>query len=259
MSALEVAVEAARAAGTIQRSKFSTRIEVRKKGAVDLVTEVDVACEEAIREILGRLAPGQSILGEEQGRTGEGSTLWIVDPLDGTTNFAHSVPVFCVSIAFEEAGRTVAGVILDPMRDELFTAEAGKGAFLNGRDLSVTPRDELDSALFGTGFAYDYRTSSRHNFDAFTAMTRASQGVRRLGAAALDLAYVAAGRYDGFWELGLKPWDTAAGALMVEEAGGRLTDLSGAPYRCRLPDVVASNGLIHERMLEILTRTIPPE
>lgn len=258
LTPLEIAIVAAKRAGEIHRAKFATAISIRMKGAVDLVTEVDVACELAVREVLAELMPGSAVLGEEGGATGSGDALWIVDPLDGTTNFAHAVPVFCVSIAFELQGAVAAGVIYDALRDELFTAEAGGGAFLNGKRMSVTSREILDTGLFATGFAYDYRVSKRHNFDAFAAMTRASQGVRRLGAAALDLAYVAAGRFDGFWEMGLKPWDTAAGMLMVREAGGRLTDLSGDPYQCRTPDVVASNGLLHEAMLEVLARTIPP-
>lgn len=255
---LEIAVIAARRAGEIQRARFATAISIRMKGAVDLVTEVDVACEAAVREVLGELMPGSAVLGEEGGATGSGEALWIVDPLDGTTNFAHAVPVFCVSIAYEFEGTMRAGVIYDALRDELFTAEAGGGAFLNGKKLAVTTREVLDTGLFATGFAYDYRVSKRHNFDAFAAMTRASQGVRRLGAAALDLAYVAAGRFDGFWEMGLKPWDTAAGMLLVREAGGRMSDLSGCEYKCRTPDVVASNGLVHGAMLEVLGRTIPP-
>lgn len=251
---LQIAVEAARAAGAIQLARFNTVVEIRKKGAVDLVTEVDTACERVIREIIGSHAPGDAILGEEGGLTGSGGSLWIVDPLDGTTNFAHAVPVFCVSIAHESDGEVDAAVVYDPMRDELFAGELGRGATLNGVRLSVTVRRELDDCLLATGFAYDYRTSPRHNFDAFAALTRASCGVRRMGAAALDLCYVAAGRFDGFWELGLKPWDTAAGALLIREAGGTATDLRGEAYLPKMPDIVASNGFIHQAMLGTLNK-----
>ena len=255
--ALEIAILAARSAGTLQRARFAGPIRVEKKGAVDLVTEVDLACEEKIREILGKLAPGTSVLGEEGGKTGSENHTWIVDPLDGTTNFAHGVPLFCVSVAFETEGALAVGVVYDPMRDELFSAVAGRGAFLDGTPIRVTARPVLDECLLATGFAYDYRTSRRHNFDAFVAATRASQGVRRLGAAALDLAYVAAGRFDGFWELGLKPWDTAAGALLVGEAGGVVTGLDGAPYLHYNPDIIATNGLIHGPLIKILSESIP--
>lgn len=252
--AVAIAREAARAAGAIQRERFNTPLSIRMKGEVDLVTEVDLASEEAIRGVLSRLASGQAILGEEGGQTGSGDYTWIVDPLDGTTNFAHAVPIFCVSIALLEKGKLTAGVVFDPLRDELFAASAGEGATLNNQPIHVTTRQDLNSCLLSTGFAYDYRTSERHNFDAFTAMTRASRGVRRLGAAALDLAYVAAGRFDGFWELGLKPWDTAAGTLLIREAGGLVTTLSGEFYDPNTPDIMASNSKIHDQMGKILGR-----
>lgn len=255
---MKIAAEAALAAGAIQRERFEKPMRVDKKGAVDLVTEVDLLCETCIRGILNEKAPGQAVLGEEGGRTGSAGPLWIVDPLDGTTNYAHGIPVFCVSVAYEENGRLAAGAVYDPMRDELFTARAGLGAFLNGRPLSVSKRDELDNCLMATGFAYDYRTARRHNFDAFVHMTKITRGVRRLGAAALDLAYVAAGRFDGFWELGLKPWDTSAAALMVWEAGGSVTDLNGGPYDHMTPDIVATNGRIHGEVLKALALALPP-
>lgn len=252
-SDLELAVLAAKTAGAIQRRRYGTALTVRNKGAVDLVTEVDLACEEAIRKLLAQHLPGDAICGEEGGATGQGERVWYIDPLDGTTNFARSIPVFCVSIACAVDGVLTTGVVYEPLREELFTATAGGGAWLNGRRISVTKRAELDSCLLATGFAYDYRTSKRHNFEAFAALYRASIGVRRLGAAALDLCYVAAGRFDGFWELGLKPWDTAAGTLLVREAGGIVTDLGGAPYDHRTPDVVATNGGIHPALLNSLT------
>jgi myo-inositol-1(or 4)-monophosphatase len=257
-AAAQIAAEATRIAGKIQRERFHTDFAVRNKGAVDLVTEVDMACEDAVREFLAKASPGTPVLGEEEGLSGEGVTLWIVDPLDGTTNFAHGLPVFCCTVALEEKGRIVAGATYDPLRDELFTAAAGGGAKLNGTPLRVTARNDLGGCLLATGFPYTYRTSSRDNFSAFADLYRASQGVRRLGAAALDLAYVAAGRFDGFWEISLKPWDVAAGLLLIEEAGGRVTDLFGNPFDHRTPDVVGSNGLIHSDMLKILEKHYSP-
>jgi myo-inositol-1(or 4)-monophosphatase len=249
---LKAAIEAARAAGVIQRKRYGTALDVRHKGPVDLVTEVDLACEEAILERLEKLAPGTAILSEEGGaKAGRGSR-WLVDPLDGTTNFAHSYPVFCVSIALETEGRTELGVIYDPLRDELFAGERGKGARLNGEPMRVTAQDDLSECLLATGFPYDRRTNPKNNLAAFHKLTLATHGARRSGSAALDLAYVAAGRLDGFWEPGLKPWDTAAGVLLVEEAGGKVTGYAGQPYSPFDPEVVATNGLLHAALLEAL-------
>ncbi len=253
MTPRAIAEAAARAAGNIQRDRLNTAFAVSHKGAVDLVTEVDLACEDAIRKLLGELAPGDSILGEEEGLSGKSSRLWIVDPLDGTTNYAHRVPAFCCSVAFEEDGVLKAGAIYEPLRDEMFSAALGEGATLNGAKISVSAQNELGESLMATGFPYDYRTTGRHIFEAFTKLTRASMGVRRLGAAALDLAYVAAGRFDGFWEVGLKPWDTSAGTLLIREAGGTVTNFDGAPYDNHTPDIVASNSLIHGKMIAELS------
>ncbi len=250
---LTIAVEAVRAAGRIQRDRYRTLLTVRHKGAVDLVTDVDLRCEEAIREVLARRAPGTAVLGEEAGATGSGSGRWIVDPLDGTTNYAHRFPVFCASVAWEEGGRVQAGAIYDPLRDELFTGLRGCGARLNGEPVRVSATGELDRALLATGFPYDRRTHPR-NYRAFCYLTHLTQGVRRGGSAALDLAYVACGRLDGFWEPGLKPWDLAAGCLLVEEAGGAVTRYDGGPFTPYDADVVATNGLLHPRMLEELAR-----
>jgi len=254
--AAAIAAQAAKRAGEIQRSRFGTNFSVRHKGTVDLVTEVDVACEEAVREELARLDPGAAVLGEEEGQTGGGDRVWIVDPLDGTTNFAHGLPVFCCTVALRDNGRVVAGATYDPLRDELFTASLGGGAWLNGTPLRVTARADLNECLLATGFPYDLRTNPRNNFDAFQALYRSCQGVRRLGAAALDLAYVAAGRFDGFWELGLKPWDVATGVLLVEEAGGCITDVAGNPYENLSPDIAATNGHVHGPLVEILKKHI---
>lgn len=249
---LRIAVLAAKRAGAIQRERYGTNVSVRNKGAVDLVTEVDLACEEAIREILVKHAPDHAIVGEEGGVTGAGDNVWYIDPLDGTTNFARGIPVFCVSIGYTEGGGLKSGVVYDPLRDELFCAAEGGGATLNSRPIAVTEREDLDSALLATGFAYDYRTSPRPLFEAFAEMYKSTIGLRRLGAAALDLCYVAAGRFDGYWELGLKPWDTAAGSLIVREAGGMATGLKGEPYNHMNPDIVASNSRIQGAMLSKL-------
>lgn len=252
---LAVAAEAARRAGTIQRERYRTGFSVCRKGVLDLVTEVDLACEGAIRETLARLAPGTAVLGEEQGLTGSGPDRWIVDPLDGTTNYAHGFPVFCVSVAWEAGGRVRAGVVYDPLRDELFAAEEGRGATVNGEPLRTTSTATLDDALLATGFPYDRRTNPRNNLEAFARLTLATQGVRRSGSAALDLAYVAAGRLDGFWEPGLKPWDLAAGILLVAEAGGRVTGYGDGPFTPWDADVVATNGPLHAAVLTVLAET----
>ncbi|MBE0617693.1 MAG: inositol monophosphatase [Proteobacteria bacterium] len=255
---LAVAVEAARAAGRIQRERFRTPFAVRRKGAVDLVTEVDLACEEAIREVLARLAPGTAVLGEEAGATGTGADRWIVDPLDGTTNYAHGFPVFCTSIAWEEGGAVRLGAIYDPLRDELFTVEQGSGARLDGEPVRTSATAELGDALLATGFPYDRGTRPR-NYEEFREFTQRTQGVRRGGSAALDLAYVACGRLDGFWEPGLQPWDLAAGCLLVCEAGGAVTGYGGGPFSPYDADVAASNGPLHGALLQVLAGTPRPD
>ncbi|GAB4276855.1 MAG: inositol monophosphatase family protein [Deferrisomatales bacterium] len=216
---------------------------------MDLVTEADLACEAAIRQVLARRAPGTAVLGEEEGASGDGADRWVVDPLDGTTNYAHGYPVFCVSIAWEEEGVARLGVVYDPLRDELFTAQAGRGARLNGETIRVSAAARLAEALLATGFPYDRRTNPRTNYEAFCRLTHLTQGVRRGGSAALDLAYVAAGRLDGFWEPGLRPWDTAAGALLVAEAGGRVSGFRGQPFDPYRDEVVATNGALHGALL----------
>ena len=223
------------------------------KGDKDLVTEVDRDSERLIVAHLLSHFPDHMILAEEgeYPRTGS-SCRWIIDPVDGTTNYAHGFPWFCVSIALESAGELLAGVIYNPMNDELFTATKGGGAYLNGRRLSVSARSPLRDTLLGTGFPYDCATDPANNFANFIAFQKAARGIRRAGAAALDLAYVAAGRLDGFWELKLKPWDVAAGVLMIREAGGMVSTFDGSAYDVSSHHIVASNGLIHGEMVAML-------
>src|SRR3989449_9382157 len=218
-----------------------------------MVTDVDRRSERAIVEILHAAFPGHRILAEEGGEHSQRKSpyRWIVDPLDGTTNFTHGFPAFCVSIGLEVEGRIVLGVVYDPLRQELFEAEVGKGALLNGRRIHVAKVPALNKALLVTGFAYD-RDSRQRNLEHFERFVLASQGLRRTGSAALDLCYVAAGRADGFWELKLAPWDVAAGSVIVSEAGGRITDFTGKPFKGDGAETLASNGLIHQEMVKVL-------
>lgn len=250
MKPLSVAVEAALAGGEILRGLFGGDFRISYKGALNLVTEADLASEREIVVILTRRFPDASILAEEAGESSGASGLrFIVDPLDGTTNFAHGYPIFAVSIGCEVDGQLAAGVVYDPTRDELFTAERGKGAFLNGKRLSVSSTESLDKSLLVTGFPYDLKDDLEGSLRLFRRFMGSCRAIRRDGSAALDLCYVAAGRTDGFWEEKLGPWDTAAGAVIVEEAGGRVTDFRGSEFRPSHGQVVASNGRIHEEML----------
>lgn len=251
---LDIAVDAARIAGRFQQYRFTSVLDVSLKGDKDLVTEVD---RESERLIVGHLLgsfPDHSIVAEEgEYPQGDAPFRWIIDPLDGTTNYAHGFPWFCVSIGLESAGELVAGVIYNPLHDELFTATRGGGAFLNGQRLHVSTRSPLQNTLLGTGFPYDCASDPANNFDNFIAFQKAARGIRRAGAAALDLAHVSAGRLDGFWELKLKPWDVAAGVLLVREAGGIVTTFDGTDYNVFNSRILASNGLIHEEMSAMLT------
>jgi myo-inositol-1(or 4)-monophosphatase len=250
---LNFAIRVAKDAGRLLRDRVGTRIDIEHKGAINIVTDVDLASERLIREAISTYYPRHEILAEEGGLSESGSEYrWIVDPLDGTTNYAHGYPIFCVSIALECKGEVVLGVVYDPMRDELFTAERGGGAALNNRPIHVSKTAELMQGLLSTGFPYDIKTSKLTNLDHWANFAMNAQALRRDGAAALDLCYVACGRFDGFWELNLSPWDTAAGALIVTEAGGHVTNFTGGPFSNYKPEVVASNGLIHDRMLEVL-------
>lgn len=250
---LAVAAEAARRAGQLQRERLWTDHDIRYKGEIDLVTEVDQASEELIVAAIRAAFPDHDILAEEQAReTGTSRYRWIVDPLDGTTNYAHGFPWFCVSIALEIDGEVTVGVVYHPVMDELFSAVKGEGAFVNGNPIHVSSRAPLKQCLLATGFPYDRTRDNENNFDNFYRFQFAARAVRRAGAAALDLACVAAGRLDGYWELKLKPWDVAAGSLLVTEAGGRVTTHDGAPFSVSEHRILASNGLIHDEMLRVL-------
>jgi myo-inositol-1(or 4)-monophosphatase len=250
---LNFAIRVARDAGALLRDRLGTRIDISHKGSIDLVTDVDLASEKLIREAISTYHPRHEILAEEGGLTESNSEYrWIVDPLDGTTNYAHGYPVFCVSIALEHKGEVMLGVVYDPMREELFAAERGAGAALNNRPIRVSKIDRLTESILSTGFPYDIKTSKLTNLEHWANFAMNAQALRRDGSAALDLCYVACGRYDGFWELNLSPWDTAAGALIAAEAGGWVTEFSGGAFSNYKPEVVASNGLIHDRMIEVL-------
>jgi myo-inositol-1(or 4)-monophosphatase len=250
---LDVAVGAALTAGRYQRYRFETLLDVDMKGDKNLVTEVDRESERLIVERLLASFPGHDIVAEEGEYPQSGAPFrWIIDPLDGTTNYAHSFPWFCVSIGLEADGELAAGVIYNPISDELFTATRGGGAFLNGRRIQVSARAPLRNTLLGTGFPYDCASHPANNFANFIAFQKAARGIRRAGAAALDLAYLAAGRLDGFWELKLKPWDVAAGVLLIREAGGTVTAFDGSDYDVFNDSILASNGLIHHEMTAML-------
>ena len=222
------------------------------------MTDADRAAEQCIIDTISAQFPTHRILAEEQGLTVQARSLyqWIVDPLDGTTNYAHGFPLYAVSIGVERDGECVIGVVFDPTRNELFSARAGAGACLNGDPIEVSKVDALDRALLVTGFAYDIRETANNNLDHFARFALKAQGVRRTGSAALDLCCVAAGRLDGFWEVQLSPWDMAAGAVILREAGGRVTDFRGRPHSIYGKELVASNGLIHEAMLKVLQEDV---
>lgn len=249
-----VAIETARRAGALLRAEAGKRRQISFKGApTNLVTEMDRRAEALIIEALRAEFPEHAILSEERGTLGGPSShRWIVDPLDGTTNYAHGIRVFAVSIALEVDGVTRLGVAYDPTLDECFVAVRAGGAWLNGDRLSVSETSTLNESLLATGFPYGIRELPRNNLAEFEAFSLRCQGVRRMGSAVLYFCYVAAGRLDGYWELRLGPWDAAAGALMVEEAGGRITNLEGGPLDRDKPAVVASNGRIHDEMLRVL-------
>jgi myo-inositol-1(or 4)-monophosphatase len=252
---LDLAIRAAIKAGKLQKERLWNDHDIRFKGEINLVTEVDRECEALIVDTIRENWSQHDILAEENDYAQSGSGFrWIIDPLDGTTNYAHGFPWFCVSIALEIEGEVRMGVVFHPMMDELFTCIKEAGAFLNGRRLEVSTRKPLVNSLLATGFPYDRAWDNENNFTNFINFQMSARGVRRAGAAALDLAYVAAGRLDGFWECKLKPWDVAAGQLLVVEAGGKVTNHAGEDFSIRDHRILASNGLIHESMVAILQK-----
>lgn len=244
----------ARQAGAILRNGYNKEHTVHYKGTIDLVTEADHASEAFLLSEIKSHFPGGHILAEESGNIqGSNDDLWYVDPLDGTVNYAHHIPIFCVSIGFSSNGMMTLGAVYDPMRDEMFTAERGKGAFLNGKKIRASATTELEKSLLVTGFPYDTWNTDLDNFKYFERLAKKTQGVRRLGSAALDACYVAAGRFDGFWEFKLKPWDVAAGGLIAEEAGARVTAIDGrADYLSAPLSILASAPGIYEATKEQL-------
>jgi myo-inositol-1(or 4)-monophosphatase len=248
---IEAALSAAREAGEVLREGFGWQHSVSYKGEVDLVTEVDEQAERVIKEILLGAFPSYEMLAEESGRSsGQEDARWIVDPLDGTTNYAHGLPIFCVSIALERAGEVIVGVVHDPMREETYLAQRGGGATLNGEPIRVSDTDEPIQALIATGFPYD-RAEMPEALELFGRFAAITRGMRRLGSTALDLCYVAAGRLDGYYERGIWAWDIAAGGLILEEAGGKVTDYRGAGLNLEGRQIVASNGYLHSAMMEL--------
>lgn len=254
---LQTAVEIVVRAGGIQSARAGRDVRIGKKGPIDLVTQVDVEIERICRAMIAQRFPGHAVLAEELDGAGADAGKpakhrWIFDPIDGTVNYAHGLPFYCASLALEVEGRIEVGAVYDPSREELFVGERGEGARLNGAPLSVSTAGGLIDAMLCTGFPYDVHETVDEVVGLFGAFVRRARAVRRLGSAALDLCYVAAGRLDGFWEQRLRPWDTAAGALIVEEAGGRVTDLSGRPFTPFAGGVLASNGPLHDPMLDVV-------
>ena len=253
---LETATEIVLRAGDIQMSRRESGFRVDKKGTIDLVTEVDLECERMCRAVIAERFPTHDVLAEElssgPGELARSTHRWVFDPLDGTTNYAHGLPIFCSSLALEIDGRAVVGAIYDPTRRELFTATRGGGAFLNGSPIQPSETDVLLDSLLVTGFPYDVHKQGHDLVEMFGAFLSQARAVRRLGSAALDLCYVAAGRFEAFWEQHLKPWDVAAGGLIVEEAGGRVTGMDGTPFDPAAAHLVASNGRVHDAMLGVI-------
>ena len=253
------AIEAALHAGRVQLAHFRGDLRVSKKGTIDLVTDIDIAIERDFRAMIAERFEDHVVLGEEFAEAGQRETVpdycWVFDPIDGTTNYAHGLPIFCCSVALEIRGEAAVAAVYDPNRQELFTAERGRGAWLNGVPLRVSAAGTLIDALLVTGFHYNIHRDPDELMGLFTAFITKARAVRRLGSAALDLCYVASGRFDGFWEQKLQPWDMAGGALIVQEAGGTVTDVAGETFASRKGSVLATNGSIHAEMLDTIRAT----
>ena len=250
---LEFAIHCALESGKIQREFYEKKIDIHHKGEINLVTEVDIACQKKIIELIDQHFPDDYVIAEEKTNVFDGTrNRWIVDPLDGTTNYAHGYPFFCTSIAYEVQGEVVLGVVYNPIFDELFVARKNGGAYLNGEQMRVSAIGELKQSLLSTGFPYDLATSSRNNINHWLNFLHQAQAVRRDGSAALNLSYVARGRFEGHWELKLNPWDMAAGVLLVTEAGGTVTNFDGGPFTIFSDEILASNGMIHQAMVDVL-------
>lgn len=253
---LATAIEAVVRAGDLQMAHFGRQMRVDKKGTIDLVTEIDLQVEREFRAMIADRFPGHLVLGEEFSSADDLTRVaefrWVLDPIDGTTNFAHGLPVFCASLALEINGEAMVGAVYDPNRRELFTAQRDLGAWLNGAPLRVSSSETLLDSLLVTGFHYSIHKDPEELLGLFGEFITRARAVRRLGSAAIDLCYVAAGRFDGFWEQKLQPWDVAAGALIVQEAGGQVTTSSGEPFRSELGSVLATNGRIHAEMLQTI-------
>lgn len=255
---IEKIIDIAKQAGKFLKENEGKIIEINEKGSfTNLVTNIDRGSEVMIKEFIAKNFPEHGILAEESGASSPLSEYkWIIDPLDGTTNFTHAFPVYCVSIGVEHKGEVVAGAVYDPNFDELFSAEKGSGSFLNGRRLKVTSSNTLERSMLATGFPYDIKHNPFNCIQHFEAFLIRAQAIRRLGSAALDICYVAAGRLDGFWEVNLHPWDTAAAALIANEAGAKVTGFHGEKYSIYQRDIVLSNGLIHDEMIEVLRQNL---
>ncbi len=253
---LQTAIDAAQAAGSIIQDQGGSPLEIRHKGTIDLVTQVDLACEEAIRALLQERCPGVPILAEEGGGPWEAQTRWIVDPLDGTTNFVHGYPSYAVAVALQVDGELEASCIYDPLHDRTYSACRGGGASCNGEAIHVSETPTLIESLLITGFPYDRRERADYYLAYLRAFMIRSQGVRRMGAASMDFVAIATGVADGYWEIGLSPWDVAAGALLVQEAGGSVTDFDGGLLDLGSRRMVASNGFVHQEMGEVLRELI---
>jgi myo-inositol-1(or 4)-monophosphatase len=257
MEYMQTAINAALKGGRVLIFRFGSSNNVRFKDKINLVTDADLLSELAVVDVIQKSFPDHQIMGEEGlANGGDSDHKWIIDPLDGTTNYAHGYPVFSVSVALEIKGEVVVGAVYNPILKELFTAEKGKGAYLNEKRLKVSSTDKLIDSLLSTGFPYVRMTGGPTNLEYFNKAIMNCQEIRRDGSAALDLCYVAAGRFDGFWELMLKPWDDAAGMLVLTEAGGKVTDMKGGPYSIYSDEIMATNGLIHKELMDVLNSAV---